>query len=432
MSNTKSLKINKHYTYNDENQKYIFHTEKKFGKNIVLTKTLIENIVKLYSKITGGLTANEISLKCELPVDVIKHVLRVMNITHDTIPYTDEKVLEAEEDELVEDALSSKKFNILQKIERKDWKTTQEDAEKWRAIKLLQIDPFEDILENWTPPKYVPVKTENLSTKKSKDTILVGLSDWHYGLVAHERYLYNQKEWNIDKTQKSVKDYALQVANDIKINNYKDVKLLLLGDMSHTLSGFTDKGTKLEAHPIGEEQLDIAFNSLVDFMHTILTVTKNVSVIACSGNHSSLGDYVLSKMLSLYFKNDKRIKFDITNKRFITFKVGKSLFLMEHGYSAVSRDRLPAAGKQRESYINNLFMAKPELMKDVHYRYYLSGDQHHSESYELTNVEGFMFPTLVGGCRHADNSGYNSRARQTALLVDEIKGVVGVKYFYFT
>ena len=62
---------------------------------------------------------------------------------------------------------------------------------------------------------------------------------------------------------------------------------------------------------------------------------------------------------------------------------------------------------------------------------YLSNMQHHSESYELTNVEGFMFPTLVGGCRHSDNSGYNSRQRQTALVVNDKEGVTSVKYFYF-
>jgi len=57
-------------------------------------------------------------------------------------------------------------------------------------------------------------------------------------------------------------------------------------------------------------------------------------------------------------------------------------------------------------------------------------DQHHSETYELTNVEGFMFPTLVGGCRHSDNSGYKSRQRQTCLVVED-EGVTEIKHFYF-
>ena len=58
MSKNDSLKTNKNYTYNSSNQKYVFHTEKKFGQNLVFTKTAIDTIVKLYSNITGGLTAN--------------------------------------------------------------------------------------------------------------------------------------------------------------------------------------------------------------------------------------------------------------------------------------------------------------------------------------------------------------------------------------
>lgn len=430
MSKNDSLKTNKNYTYNSSNQKYVFHTEKKFGQNLVFTKTVIDTIVKLYSNITGGLTANEIALKLSIPADAIRHILKVMNITHDTLPYTEEVINSSDEEALVEDTLSSKKFNILQKFEKRDWKETQEDAEKWRSMKTLQFDPFDQILQKWTPPAYIPSRPIPQSSGL-KDTLLLGLSDWHYGLVAHERYLYNQKEWNIEKTKDTVSDYSRKAASEIKKGFYKEVKLLLLGDMSHTLTGFTDKGTKLEAHPIAEEQLEVAFDSLVNFVKTILSVTNNVSVVACSGNHSALGDYVLSRMLSLYFKGDKRITFDVTNKRFITFNVGNSLFLMEHGYSSVSRDRLPAQGKGRENYINNLFMAKPEQMIGVQRKYYLSADQHHSESYELTNVEGFMFPTLVGGCRHSDNSGYNSRPRQTALVVDDYEGVTSVKYFYF-
>ena len=42
----------------------------------------------------------------------------------------------------------------------------------------------------------------------------------------------------------------------------------------------------------------------------------------------------------------------------------------------------------------------------------------------------FMFPTLVGGCRHSDNSGYKSRQRQICLVVED-EGVTEVKYFYF-
>ncbi len=375
------------------------------------------------------MTTSEIGLKLKIPKDVVKHILFVLGKTHDSLPYSDETIVESDEDKLVDDMLLNKSFSVLQKYEKKDWKATEEKAEAWDSFKNGALDPFERFLEKWSPPKYV-AKAASYPKTDGNEELLVGISDLHFGLFANSRYLYNQKEWNIEETTKAVAQYADDVALFIRAHKFPKVRLLILGDILHTLSGFTDKGTKLEANPIGEEQLERAFDSLVKFIETVLVVSKNVVVHSCNGNHSSLGDYVLARMLELYFKSDSRIKFDITNKRNIVFKAKNSIFLMEHGYSAVSRDRLPAPGKARENYINNLFLAKPDLLQGTKYRYYLSADQHHSESYELTNVEGFMFPTLVGGCRHGDNSGYKSRPRQTCLIVND-EGVSGVKHFYF-
>ena len=430
MAKSHSLESKEKYTFNKKNRKYIFHTDKKFGKNFVFTSEVIDTIIKLYSKFDDSpMTMGEISKKLDIPKNVIKFILSALNITHDDIPFSYEKVADKDVEELVEEAMGHKRFSVLQKFEKQDWKETELDAEKWRLFEHQHVNPFESFLENWTPPKYIPSKT-NVTKYKGNKELIIGATDWHYGLVANERYLYNQKEWNLESTKKVVAQYAQKLKSHITEKNcYKAVKLWFGGDLIHTLNGFTDKGTKLEAGPLGEELLTQAFDSVVLFVQELLSVHNDITVYACSGNHSALGDYVLVKMLSLYFKNDKRIKFNITNKRFLTFKIMDNLFLVEHGYSSVSKDRLPAPGKGRETYINNLFMSKPDEMSSAKHLYYLSADQHHSESYEYTNVEGFMFPTLLGGCRHADNSGYKSRQRQTCLVVD--KDGVSEQLFFF-
>lgn len=420
----------KKYTYNEKTEKYVFHSEQKLGKNVVLGIKKVNAIVSLYSNYDKNpATMGDISKKMGIPKAVIEFIIRALHITHDTLPFTAERLEATDEDELVEEMVGNKAFNVNQKFEKLDWKLTQDDAQKWRLFKQSKLNPIESFIENWTPPKYVPVQT-NVKFKSTGKELIIGASDWHYGLFAHERYLYNQKEWNIDETEKAVKEYGLKLKAYLSINPFSKVNLCFMGDLSHTLSGETDKGTQLEAHPIAEEQLDRAFDSMVEFLNNILSVHSNIQVYACSGNHSALGDYVLVKMLSLYFKDDRRIKFIVTNKRFVTFKIFSNLFVMEHGYSSVSRDRLPAPGKGRETYVNNIILSKPGDLTGTERTYYLSADQHHMESYEMNAFEGYMFPTLVGGCRHADNSGYKSRPRQTCLSVDK-SGVDEVKYFYF-
>jgi hypothetical protein len=429
MSKENSLKTNKHYTYNSSTQKYVFHTEKKFGKNLVFTKTSIDSITKLYSDITGGLTANEIALKLSIPADVIRHVLKVMNITHETLPYTEEVINSTDEETLVDDAISSKKFNILQKFEKRDWKETQEDAEKWRAMKTLQIDPFEQILQKWTPPPFVPPKQIRTVISNKDSEFLIGCSDWHYGLIASKETLFNQKEWNIQKTKDAVTKYGNSLKEHILKNKYSKINICFLGDISHSISGETDKGTKLSAYPLGQEQLEEAFNSLVRFVSTILESHNNIHLYSVNGNHDSVSDYILMKMLSIYFRNDKRIKFSITNKRHNLFKIYNNLFMISHGYAPYAKDRLPPPGKSRELYIQNLFDSKINEFKNVERRYFISGDLHHFESYEYTNLEGFIFPTLLGGCEHSDHSGYKSRQRQCTLDVSK-NGVINIHHFY--
>ena len=429
---TETIQTKQKYTFNENTQKYIFHTQEKFGRNVVLGSKKVNTIIELYSnydKIPH--TMGDISKKLGIPKAVVESIIKAMGITHDTIPFSQERIEESDVDILVDEMLDNKSFQINQKFEKLDWKRTQEDAIKWREFTQLNVNPFKNFIENWVPPKYVPVKTVNkVKSSSSQQELIIGCSDWHYGLFAHERYLYNQKEWNIDETEKSVANYAEQLKEYISQKDFKKLNVCFMGDLSHTLTGETDKGTKLEAHPIGEEQLERAFNSMVAFVNELLSVHNNIQVYACSGNHSALGDYVLVKMLALYFRSDSRISFEVTNKRFIPFKIEKSLFIIDHGYSSQTKSRLGPPGKGREKYVNDIILARPDDLNGTSHLYYLSADQHHSESYEMTNFEGFMFSTLVGGCRYSDNSGYKSRPRQSCLTVDK-QGVKEFVHFYF-
>jgi hypothetical protein len=423
------LETKEHYTFNHDTKQYVFHTEKQFGKNYVFQDSKVDTILKLYSNFDKNpMTMGKIAQNTSTPKKVIEFILRALGRNHDSIPFTDEKVEETDEDVLVADMLTTKIFNISQKFEKKDWENTVKDAEKWRMFEHDTLNPLKDLLNKWEAPTYIPVKTDSIV--KGNKTLLISGTDWHYGLIANERYLYNQREWNIEETKKSVALYAQKVKEHIKKEKcYEKLVVWFGGDLCHTLTGFTDKGTKLEANPIGEEQLEQALASVIAFINELLTVHNNIEIYASAGNHSFLGDYVLLRMIELYYRSDKRLKFSVDNKQHVTFKIYNSLFLGTHGYSSVSKYRLPPKGPGRENYINNIFMAKPDLLNGVNNRYFLSCDQHHFESYELANVEGFMFSTLVGGCRHADNSGYKSRPRQSCLVV-EPEGVTAIQHYY--
>jgi len=123
-------KPNKHYSFDSKTQKYTFFTEKKFGKNLVFAREVIDKIIYNYSNINGGLTAEQIAVKIGGITAFITYILRVMKITHDTLPYTPETIQETSEDVLVEDVLSSKKFSIANKKEKENSRIQAEDTKK--------------------------------------------------------------------------------------------------------------------------------------------------------------------------------------------------------------------------------------------------------------------------------------------------------------
>ncbi len=418
------LTLEKNYVYNSEDDKYITFLN---GKNIVTKGSQHRAMMKDY---INDVPVDQIAIKYSFPTHLIPAYKKAFGWARGGVAITDEEIESSTPEQCAEKLLEEKKFETQQIFHKLSWKETMEDAKKWQEFKYSSLDPFERFISTWNPPKHEPKKF--IPKKTDGKYLLIGVSDIHFGLFASERYLYTQKEWSIEDTKQCVKEYSNKIRQ--KISEYAvgfaGVNVCLMGDLIHSMSGFTDKGTKLETSPLGEEQLEQAFSSMVLFFEELLSIFPEIKTYSVPGNHQSAMDYTLSRMLEIYFRNDPRISFEITSKRFLTFRIFDSLFLMEHGYSAVTKSRLPKRGAGRDNYINNVFLSKPELLSGAKYRYFLSADLHHSESYESNSYEGFMFPTLLGGCRYADNSLYNSRQRQTCLVVTA-DGVSEVIYFYF-
>ncbi len=253
------------------------------------------------------------------------------------------------------------------------------------------------------------------------------------GLAADERYLYFQNKWNTESLQEAMREYAIKVKQNLQERNYKfDAAVICLGgDLAHSLTGYTDKNTKLEAEHLGENQLDYSLTILFAFFEEILRLFPKVYVKAVSGNHDSVYDYAISRFLETYYRNEPRIEFEITTKRFLPFKIAENnLFVLEHGYSAKYKSKVPRAGAGRDSYIQNILLAKPELLQGIKNRYYITNDQHHLEVSEKMNYTMIISPALVGGDRYSDNVCLKSRPSQNLFIVDK-NGLKEIVHLYF-
>jgi hypothetical protein len=426
------LEIQKKYIFNANTNKYIFQSEKKFGKNIVFSRDKVDTIVKLYSNFDKmPLTAGEISLKMGIPKDVILFILRALGKTHDSLPFTVEKIDETDEDELVEEMEASKTFNVLQKFEKKDWKKTQEDAAKWRELEYMKIDPFTNFLKKWQPVNAPLLKTQNLNDKNSDKVFTVVLSDLHFGSAANARYMFNRPKWTTEDTVAAVDKYATEIIKEVKSRNYKFNKCLILGigDLIHSALGKTARGTELTYDCIKEEQFDYALNSLLLFITRMIELFGKVECHDVGGNHHYELDMALFRALHMYFSKDTRIKFTHHSTRPSALKCGKTLIMMDHGADSKERVYVPSGGKL-EKHVHNILLNNQHLLHDVKTRLFIQGDKHHFEHLEFGAFEYIMFGTILGADEHAAVNNWHNRARQSIMILDNT-GLKEIIHVYF-
>lgn len=423
--------VNDRYVYNEENDTYIINL-KNHAKPLVISGAKHRAICRSYSNWGESLTCAEICRKYRLTPEIFNEYKTIFKLVKSKEPLSTEQILLDPVEKNVSQILEEKRYKIYQEYEKEIWKTTQKDAIKWRKFQAHQLDPFSILLESWTPPQYEKVKWE-LKSKFDDKVLLINVADIHVGAKSDGRFLYRKNGWNIEMLASAMQDYAAKIANVISSRRYgyKSAVLTIGGDIIHTLTGYTDRGTKLEYEFIEEDQIDFAFNILVLFVQNILKLFPFVEVKSVSGNHSSLGDYIVSKMLSIYFRDEDRINFEISNKRYLPFKINNSLFVLDHGASGKGvLSKLPGKGETRNAYIQSILLSKPELLQDINQKYFITNDKHHFEYEEHTDFELILCPSIVGGDKYSDLLGLASRSSQCMFTVDN-SGISEIIRLYF-
>ena len=427
------LKFTDKYIYNKEDDKYVMHLRAASG-NIVLTGDVVRGIKENYSNWYGNdHTINEISRNYKIPRSYMVEILRILGITHDSEPITDEQLIERNVDDVAGELIQKKKFQLYQEFQKRSWKETEEAASKWFKLKEGVLDPFLNFISNWNPPAYKAVKYTGLSKKHSVEkALVVGLSDVHFGAKSNSSESYRGKGYSSKEAANCVENYADEIQKIVATRNYSidECVLASLGDILHTTgSGFTTKGTMLVHDCVKEEQFKIAFDSIVYLINSLLELFKKVRVKSVKGNHNDFGDWVLFKTLEAYYRSEPRIEFEVFQTDHGLFKVGNTLFVASHGYSAEYKGRLPASGKARESYVANLFLSKPEALIGVCQKVLITADQHHLEMKEYAEFEHYMLSTTVRGDKHSEAMGMNNRPRQSCFVVDGY-GISEIVYCY--
>ena len=425
-SRIKELEYSDRYYYNKENDCYIIYI-KHLAKNIVISGETHRGMLSAYSG-EDQRSVEEICTSFNVPQAIFNEYKSVFGWTRDSMPISAEEIETNSVEDSVSALLERKKFEIAQKFNKESWTKTQADAEKWGAFEMRVLKPFESAIENIKPlPKFTSLKSKN----ESKNNLIIGLSDHHFGQFSNSKFLFSktQKGWTMADTHKAIDNYALELDKLVKSRTYKFNEALVfsLGDQIHqNYDGKTTKGTVIEGWPTSIEQWENAFaaySKLLNYISQILPLSK---VISLAGNHSAFGDTVLFKALEAYFRNNAGLKFEVHDARWSLTKVGRVGIIAEHGASPYYKSKLPRAGAAREAYVQKLMWEKRKELKDCSQIIFISGDLHSFEHNEYGQFDQIVFGSLVGADQYADNQNLRSLPRQNALILedDKLKEVV--------
>lgn len=439
------LKFDKDYIYNEDDDMYVFlfKGHRGIGDNIVIPGETIRSIITHYSDFDDEpKTINEIANAYLFPRNVVKGVLIALKITHDSIPLTDEVLKGGDPDKLAEDLVVQKRFTVNQRLQKQSWKQTLRDAKNWASLKELTINPFRDAVMDWEPPKVPAVatvdgKAAGPARVDRNKSIILGLNDLHFGNTAEEEETHEGRGWKISDSVSLIVDLTNQTIARLREFSWVPGEIVIagLGDILHSLTGETDKGTVLDVWPVGEDQYKAALNSIFIYVSRLLAAfpKTNFRVKSVSGNHESLGDWILMYNIGKQFESSpyaNRINFDVSRKRWLTFDVQDSLFIAEHGYSPKYKSKVPSEGPARTAYIQDILLQEPEKLVGKVQNYFLVGDRHSLVVDECKHFEFIRFGAADGVSRYADNTNLGSRTRQNGLVVTKGQGVTDILSFY--
>jgi len=421
------------YTYNALTNKYIVPL-RTYGREYVCDKDQHQAMLNAYSNWKGNdRSVQEIARLYNMRPEWVREYFKIMRWTHDSSPITDEELLANDGKEAIRRVLDIKRTEVQQELQHEDWKQTQSDAEKWQLFEAGQLNPFTRVLSKFTPKTVKPLKLSIPKKKVVKNAYLIGLSDLHFGAKANADELVTGEDYNAGIIEEIIDNYALKVAEDVNDRNYTFSKCVVcvVGDVLHSLSGVTQKGTKLDTDVVREEQFELAFNCLNRFINRIHEIFGGLEIHSLKGNHAGISEYMLFFALKSFYRTTPTIKFHLYKERAAIFRVLNTAVLMDHGDSDfVQRAKIPTAVNAREAYIHKRFLQHPEKLTGVNSKIMIVGDLHHMEYLELNSCEFLMLSSPVCGDRYADHLALNSRPRQNCIIIDE-NGVKELLNFYF-
>lgn len=363
----------------------------------------------------------------EIDRDDLYYIKTALKITHDDIEFTEDQLEEMDDEKLVELSKIRRRKNLKRKIREETYRTALRENKKLKTKEYFIKQTTNRILEKldsfeWTPPKYFDV-----SNKQERLTLVVNITDWHYGkLVLGENLLGDIEGFNKDIFAKRVDKYLDNIINSIDKYQVEEVVVLNYGDGLDDPNAHVYPGQGDHQDVKYEDQFMGYVDALQYFLNTIYNYMPYIRYSSVRGNHSKDGvnwdvvaNYTLKKLMEEY----DSIEMDVTDKANKIVKIYDSTILQTHGNNI-----------RNGKYAGQLDVLNMMRLAGVSSNkvYVVQGHLHHQEKLEGVGHNWYKLPSIVGGDILSNEIMYtNARPAQQMFLIADKEGIVNEIFTYF-
>ena len=322
-------------------------------------------------------------------------------------------------------------------------KSVDEVVRENKALKEFKDNVSEYIKEHLAPmiKKISLPKLEELNITPvsvvDRAFILV-LNDTHIGSACKKEQNTKNVEWNSEIALESINYVVDQAIYELESDkrNFDKVIVAWGGDLFHTLTGTTQKGTRLECELNGPEQFKKTLDMMTKVVFKLLSTGRKVENYFVHGNHDGITGQCLGYAAKMIFDTNTQyndlVSWKVSMNDSVFFEANDTtLVCLHHGASAKTDFKFTVGpSKANETRAGNLFqMYEDTCPKKYKSRIIIVGDKHHFSCHEYARFVMIQAGSIVKADHYADDMILNARPQQTIVTVNN-KGFESAKVIY--
>lgn len=404
-------------TYLKEQDIYLVRLRGDFGTQ-AFEGGQVRSMRKAYSRYAGSPTMREVAHAHGLTrhhFDAIRHA---MGWTKNDLPVTDEELSTKSEDEVIGGILALKAQRIEAAVEKRIRAAEVKDAQKWRdamasfgddlraEVKdLLREEPVWPSATSSAPEAPTGVLLDG--SPAYPKVVVLGLSDWHYGMFADPRA--TGAAYDLDTAVRRLKD-AWDFISQRLADGVTDVVLPISGDLFHVDNEMaqTTKGTPQDVvNDVGLMARGF-LRAMRDFIEELRHFGTKVHLVPVHGNHDSLVGKMTMVSLAMLYETSRQVQVHEVFTPNSLLELQGNLLYFAHGDGLKPKDMpMYVAAEHAEAWGR------------CGARVGFSGHVHHEVVKEFPGFKHFTMPSLASTDRWHAKQGYSSKGAGMAAYILE-------------